>query len=312
MITVIINVYNGEKYIKKCIDSIINQTYKDLEILIINDGSTDNTLNICNSYNDSRIRIISEKNKGLSLSRNTGIDNAKGEYLYFVDSDDYIEKDTIEYLYDLCIKYNSKISCCRELDIHNYDFNFKNEKEKIDILSSKDYLIKILFNENRSGTIWNKLIKKDVFDNLRFEDRIINDVALVYKLPLKVDKIVYSNQIKYYYLIRSDSIMGKHSHLRAIDQYDASIDRYNNIDKVYPNMIENKIGMLLSIVILFNHNTPETDDYINKKECKKLFNKLFRLRMLKYKFKFKDKVKLLLFRINPKLCRIGTNAYHKK
>ena len=104
MISVIINVYNGERYIKKCLDSILNQTYKNLEILIVNDGSTDDTLKICKSYKDSRIRIINTKNKGLSLSRNVGLDNAKGEYLYFIDCDDYIEKDTLEYLYNLCIK----------------------------------------------------------------------------------------------------------------------------------------------------------------------------------------------------------------
>ena len=95
LISIIINVYNGEKYIKKCLDSVINQTYKNLEILIINDGSTDKTLEICKKYKDERIKIITTENQGLSFSRNVGIDNAGGEYLYFVDADDFIREISI-------------------------------------------------------------------------------------------------------------------------------------------------------------------------------------------------------------------------
>ena len=120
MISVIVNVFNGEKYIKKCLDSIINQTYKDLEILIIDDGSIDSTLSICKKYKDKRIRIISGKNIGISLSRNIGLDNARGDYLFFVDSDDYIEKDTIKYLYDNIKKYNLDMTTCKSVDVYDY------------------------------------------------------------------------------------------------------------------------------------------------------------------------------------------------
>ena len=130
LISVIINVYNGEKFIEKCLDSIVNQTYKNLEILIINDGSTDKTLKICKKNKDKRIKIINTKNMGLSLSRNVGIDNAKGEYLYFVDADDFIELDAIEYLYNLCKKYDVRIATCDPLTIYNYDFIKYERKEK--------------------------------------------------------------------------------------------------------------------------------------------------------------------------------------
>ena len=113
LISVILNVYNGEKYINKCIDSVINQTYKNIEILVINDGSTDNTVNIVKKYKDKRIKLINnKKNLGLALSRNVGIDNAKGRYLYFVDIDDFILEDTIEYLYKLIKKYNVLLATC--------------------------------------------------------------------------------------------------------------------------------------------------------------------------------------------------------
>ena len=118
LITIIINVYNGENFIKKCLESVINQTYKNLEILIINDGSTDNTLRICESYEDERIRIINQENMGLSLARNVGIDEAKGEYLYFIDCDDFVEYDVIEYLYNLCKKYNTLMATCQPITVY--------------------------------------------------------------------------------------------------------------------------------------------------------------------------------------------------
>ena len=185
LISVIINVFNGEKYIKKCLDSVINQTYKNLEILIINDGSTDNTLNICESYKDERIKIISQENIGISRSRNVGIDNSNGNYLYFVDVDDFISPDTIEYLYNLIQKYDVPIATCNSIDIYDYNIAIKNEKENTYIISAKEMLKRILFVSDRSGNIWNKLMKKELINSLRFENRIISDVAVVYKIILK-------------------------------------------------------------------------------------------------------------------------------
>ena len=137
LITVIINVYNGEKFINKCLDSIINQTYKNLEILVINDGSTDNTLSIIKTYKDKRIKLITTKNQGLSLSRNIGIESAKGDYLYFIDVDDFIEPDTIEYLYNLNKNNNTLISTCKSIDVYDYNILVKNKNEKIDIFVEK-------------------------------------------------------------------------------------------------------------------------------------------------------------------------------
>lgn len=194
LITVIINVYNCEKYISKCIESAINQTYKNLEILIINDGSTDKTLEICKKYKDSRIKIITTKNQGLSLSRNTGLDNARGKYLYFIDADDYIDNDTIEYLYKLIIKYDADLATCNPLTIFNYNFKKIEEKEIIKNLDNIEMLKKVLLAENVAGATWNKLVKKELYDNIRFENRIINDLVVTYKVVLKAKKIIYSNQ----------------------------------------------------------------------------------------------------------------------
>lgn len=311
LISVIINVYNGEKYIKKCLESIINQTYKNLEILIINDGSTDNTISICESYDDERIRIINQKNMGLSLARNVGIENARGEYLYFIDCDDFVENDVVEYLYNLCKKYGALMATCNPYDIYSYNFVVKNKKEEIQILSNKEMLKKVLLSLDRAVTIWNKLIKKELFDNIKFEDRPINDVAVTYKLVLAADKIVYSNQAKYYYLRHSKSITAtkKTDTYRAIDKYMVTVERYNYIKNIYPDLIENDIGLLRVIPILYIEGDSELCEYLEKEEALKLYKKLFSIKVFSCGIKLKEKLKLFLFRISPKLCKFVVNKY---
>lgn len=310
MITVIINVYNGEKYIKKCLDSIVNQTYDNLDILIINDGSTDNTLKICKSYKDKRIRIITTKNQGLSLSRNTGIENAKGEYLYFVDADDFIELDTIEYLYNLLIENNASMSTCKCLDIYNYQINNRSSKEKIETHDGIHFLKKILLSIDRSVTTWNKLMKKELFNNIRYENRITNDVTVTYKQAIKIDKYVFSNQIKYYYYHHSESITGIHSKERAIDQYKASYERYIYIKKKFPDMIENDIAMLYATVMAYNHNNEDVDLFLKKVNARELFVNIFSLKkLLKCNLNKIGKIKIILYRISPKIERKVQRRY---
>lgn len=314
LITIIINVYNGEKFIKKCLDSVVNQTYKNLEILIINDGSTDKTLDICKSYGDKRIKIITTDNQGLALSRNTGIDNAKGEYLYFIDADDYIEKDTIEYLYKLIKKYKSDISTCKHLAVYNYDNKVIQGKEKIEKINCKEMLKKMFLRQDNTISIWNKLVKKDLFENLRFEKRIINDVAYTHKLIIRTNNIVCSNQIKYYYLKNKQSVCStKYENLdRTMDLYKASIERYEYIKEKYPDLIENNYVILELITRLYLRKNPDIINYLNKQGAKKLYRKLFSFKLLKCKVKYKQKLKLILFWISPRLNNIIYNLHLRK
>ena len=313
LISVIINVYNGEEYIEKCIKSVINQTYKNLEILIINDGSTDNTLKICKSFKDKRIKIITTKNLGLSLSRNIGIDNSNGKYLYFIDADDFIESDTIEYLYNLIKENKADISTCNPFVIFDYNYKLKQKKEKIDILDSITMLKKVLLLENMSGTIWNKLIKKELFNDIRFEDRIINDVVVVYKLVINSKRIVYSNQYKYYYLKHKNciSLFGYEKYERSVDFYNAINERYNNIKNRYPTLIENDIAVLKGILKLYLLDNIKIHEYLAKEKVINRYKELFTMKMLFSSIKLKEKIKLLLFRISPKLY-IKIGKLHRK
>jgi len=312
MITVILNVYNGEKFIKKCLDSIINQTYKDLEIIIVNDSSTDKTLSICKKYKDKRIKIITnKKNLGLSLSRNVGIDNAHGEYLYFVDVDDYLEKDAIEYLYNLSIKYNADISTCRCFDRYDYKTKFVNKKEVIEELTPYDMLKRVILIKYREGTTWNKLFKKELFEDIRFENRIVNDVVTTHKLVMKSNKVIYSNQIKYNYYRHDESIISKKRTKYMIDMYNAYKERYSYIDKKYPNMLENKASLALFIASTYYTNDKELLNYLKEDNYYDLYKKVYSNKLLKCDMRLNDKLKIFLFRINPNLLNNITTIYLK-
>ena len=315
LITVVINVYNGEKYIKKCLEQILNQTYKNLEILVINDGSTDNTLNIINKYKDKRIKVITTNNLGLSLSRNVGLDNAKGEYLYFIDVDDLVTEDIIEYLYNLCKKNKSLISTCRCKDINKYELDASNdEEEKIEVLTEEEMLKKVLLSKNREVAFWNKLIHRSVVKDLRFEDRIINDYVLTYKLILKSDKTVYSNLIKYFHYENKESISNKKEldFNRNCDRYKVCIERYNYIKNIYPNMIENEIAMLQCIARLYRIKNNDIKVYLKENNALKLYKELYSKEVLKSDINKLTKIKLFLFRINPKIHNFIVNIYLKK
>ena len=313
LITIVINVYNGEKYIKKCLNCITNQTYKNLEILIINDGSTDKTLDICKTYKDKRIKIISTTNQGLSMSRNTGIENAKGKYLYFIDVDDFIEKDTIEYLYGLIKKFNVKMATCKSIDVYDNKINKKKTKEKVELISKEKMLEKNLLSIDNTITIWNKLMKKELFDNIRFENRVINDLAVTYKIILLNNHIVFSNQIKYYYIRNKESISikKKEDMSRNTDIYKVSLERYENIHKIYPNLLANNVGLLRNIAILYNKKNKNLHKYLDENGARIIYKNIFKFKILFYKMSKKEKIMIIICRIHPKLSNLLYNTYIK-
>lgn len=207
LVTIIIPVYNVEKYLKKCLDSVVNQTYKNLEIIIVNDASPDLSNVIISEYekNYKNIKVITKlKNEGLSEARNTGMDNAQGDYIFFLDSDDWISVDTIEKLLFLVQKYESPIVNCAYTNTIG-TFEFKKNPGKIiitqrDLTENKDLLL-------ISGTVWNKLYKHNIFENLRFPKGLwYEDNAFIYPLITKVKSYTNTNEIFYCYRRHINSI----------------------------------------------------------------------------------------------------------
>ena len=200
LISVIVPIYDIEKYLNKCIESIVNQSYENLEIILIDDGSTDESGKICDKWKekDGRIKVIHKENGGLSDARNVGIENSTGEILYFIDGDDYIDFDIIDNLYFSLLENNTDISMgglVRELYFEQKTLY----SDKNYVVDSKEILRKMFINEICT-TVCNILFKKKLFEDIKFPVGKINeDSATLYKLFDKADKISHINKAGYYY-----------------------------------------------------------------------------------------------------------------
>lgn len=231
LISVIVPVFQVEEYLEKCISSILHQTYKNLEIILVDDGSADGSGEMCDKYalSDNRINVIHKENGGLSSSRNAGIEIAKGKYLCFVDSDDMIHEQYIEKLWRLCVNYDADIAQCDFLCI---DKDSKllplNPDRDICVLSGMEALREYCFgiSEVQYCVSWNKLYRKELFDGIRFPvGRQHEDVFTSYKLLYKAKRVVLTSEYLYYYLQRADSITGKGFTLKFLDRADAFKER---------------------------------------------------------------------------------------
>ena len=236
-ISVIVPVYKVEQYLRKCVDSIIKQTYSNLEIILIDDGSPDNCPIICDEYamKDNRVVVIHKKNGGLSDARNVGIAKSTGKYITFVDSDDYIASDYIEYLYKLILSANGDVSIVLPQIFYDNQEQvaISNKKESIRIYDSKSALLTMLYQKKFDTSAWGKLYSKKIFEDVVFPvGNIYEDISTIYKTLLKSKVIVYSNQKKYYYLKRNDSIMGRSFKEKDMDYIYQAESMYNSIKNI--------------------------------------------------------------------------------
>ena len=208
LISIIVPIYNVEDYLRQCLDSILEQTLSHFEVILVNDGSPDSSGDICREYveKDSRFHYFEKENGGLSDARNYGIERARGEYLTFIDSDDYIDPLHLEYLYKTLINNDADISVSNYMNYHTsidtfYLHTFGDYYEKN--YSSEELLDNLAILERNDlsfSTIWGKLYKRNAFSFLRFPKGVIGeDVALIYKIYTQVQKIVYFHKDTYIY-----------------------------------------------------------------------------------------------------------------
>lgn len=208
-ISIIIPVYNVEKYLRRCVDSVLNQTFKNIEIILVNDGSKDNCGKICDEYKqqDSRVKVFHKENGGLSSARNSGLEIAKGQFIGFVDSDDWVASDMYEHLYNIITENECDIAKCDAQKVSSSkDIRNNNDKAKIEILT-KDEAIFLLLKTSKMLPVWVRLYKAALFKDIRFpEGRINEDLLSSYQLFSNCKKIVVSNSKKYYYFQGNVSI----------------------------------------------------------------------------------------------------------
>ena len=211
LISVVIPVYNVEKYLERCIDSVINQTYKKLEIILIDDGSEDSSGKICDIYSkkDSRIHTYHIKNEGPAKARNYGIEKSRGDYITFVDSDDWIENIMYEKLLKLALEHRTKITGCATMtDFENGTSRNTFSERTSGIIDGKTCNLDILYQtKNACGAMYNKLYKRELFEKVRFPDVMnLEDYVVSTQLYNKVDRIYFCNLPMYHYNFRQGSL----------------------------------------------------------------------------------------------------------
>lgn len=261
LISIIIPIYKVEPFIRQCIDNVINQTYKNLEIILVDDGSPDNCPQICDDYakQDNRIVVIHQNNQGLSAARNTGLDICKGEYIYFLDSDDFIRKNAIENLMDVLTNNPDcaiAISYCTAYEngkerIYRQDWVF----DKPRFIESEEFAYRLVL-EKSNHAAWAKLYKKVIFEKLRFQTGKKNEDSL-----LNVDLVPIIEQYKYscieipdyayFYRIRKDSICNDSDDLidfHIIDNLDYAINKLLNREELVSALINKKFTMTIFLL----------------------------------------------------------------
>lgn len=243
LISVIVPIYKVEKYLKKCVESILEQTYNNLDIILVDDGSPDNCGDIIEEFRkkDERIRTIHQKNGGLSDARNSGIKIAKGKYIVYIDSDDWIEKNMIEVLYKDIIKTNSDISVCEFVEEDDFQNILSTKKYNNEIIefNSKEALKSLIKQDILTNHAWNKLYKASLFEGIEYpKGQLMEDVSTTYKLFEKANKIVYQNTSLYHYIQRETSILGNITEKRINDQEFAFFDRNKYLMEKYSEFKE--------------------------------------------------------------------------
>ncbi len=233
MISIIVPAFNAEKFLEKCLNSILDQTFSKFEIILINDGSQDNTLNICEQFvkKDARVVLVNQENKGVSMARNTGVMKAQYPYISFVDSDDWIEKTYLEVLFNTLTQYNADISICGhyvdDIDKKQKKHKHKNsEKDQIFEYSKNEALSLIFLDDHVQNYPWSKLYKKHLFEGITYpENTYYEDIFTTYKIFNKANKIVKTNEKLLHYIKHGSNITTTNSPKKITDCCNSFLDQ---------------------------------------------------------------------------------------
>ena len=243
LITVVVPVFNVEKYLDECIQSILCQTYQNLEIFLVDDGSPDRCGEMCDAYakRDSRISVIHQKNKGLSGARNSAIDVCTGEYITFVDSDDWISPDMIDQLYKSLVLEGAQMSCTSpESFYEDGTMTGRNGSDEVLVYTKEKALDCFLFNDYLTPCVWGKLYVKDLWKGVRCpEGKLFEDQFTTYKLIDQCERIVYCTKPMYHYRKRVGSIGHSSFNKKTYDLYDAIHEEYDFIFTKYGKNVPN-------------------------------------------------------------------------
>ena len=256
LISVIVPIYNVEDYLERCVDSIINQTYKNLEIILVDDGSQDNCPQMCDDYakKDSRIKVVHKKNGGLSDARNAGMKVATGEYVSFIDSDDYVSLDFYETLFQTMIDNDSDIVECSIVKFYeNEKFDEYSDDQMIKNFNTVDGLEELINENSFHQYVWNKLYKSSIALDIPYEVSKLNeDDFWTYQIFGRAKRVTRLNRTLYYYFQRSSSIMGNGYNIRRLDEIEGKANRQKYIEKYFPSLVvQSKLNLYATCIFSY-------------------------------------------------------------
>ena len=270
-LSVIVPVYNTERFLRRCIESILNQNVEKCELILINDGSTDSSGKICDEYakENQCISVIHRKNQGVGKARNNGVLASSGKYITFVDSDDYIDRRMFEKLIEGAEKYNAEISMCDINETRNSNDILGEFSAEYIQLTRKQALEQLLYDKNIGNYMTVKMFKKELFNQVKFPiNKMYEDISTAYKLFGKANKLVYIPVKFYNYYQRPDSIVNNITNNSIQDYLQAIFDRYYDL-KRYKELTLYNVYSIVNVVIKLGAWCIEIKDYklFNTKIC---------------------------------------------
>ena len=249
LISVILPVYNVKEYLRRCLDSLINQTYRNIEICLIDDGSSDGSELICEEYakRDNRVSVFHQRNSGPSIARNKGLELAKGEYLFFMDSDDYLSLDAFDILLNELKAKDADISCAAARIIYDDGTEKKYLEEKEYILDNKQALEHCMFHNTIGTVVWAKLYKRTMFDGVKFPDnKNAEDEYVVYRAVGNSNRVVYTGRYLYSLFSRAESLGGSGKNTSSMWYFEAWCMRTEYLrEKQYFDLADRTIDLIV-------------------------------------------------------------------
>ncbi|MBX4472668.1 glycosyltransferase family 2 protein [Streptococcus pneumoniae] len=308
-VSVIVPIYNVEKYLKYSIGGILKQSYKNLEIILVNDGSQDNSLAICEEYSkiDNRIKIISVENGGQGKARNIGLQHSTSDWILFLDADDYYDNNAVEYLVELAERYGSDlvVTPLRVVRDHIQGGNASSIKNEKILNLNKDRLIEEMYYGRLLGaTPCGKLYKREILEKWPFPDQLFEDLAIAYKHLMSAKKVAVSNQYYYNYYQRVGSTTKSRYTSKLEDFYRAIEKNYKYLEEDFPNNKELSIALKTR---MFTGGFQVVNSMIESGMTKEVKDKSLEYRkdllmiIFNSRITKNHKIKHMLFSINPKL-----------
>ncbi len=298
LVSVIIPVYKVESFLDECVKSVTEQQYKNLEIILVNDGSPDNCPIMCDRWaeRDKRIKVIHKSNGGLSDARNAGIQMAKGDFIAFVDSDDWIAPNMYQIMMDTIEKENADICACGIV------VSYPERENALSIpavVGDSKKILELIYNDTQYPVAaWNKLYRRECWEDLRFPTgKICEDAFTTYLLVDHAKKIVQISEPLYYYRIRSNSIMTSDFSRKRMDEEEAWRCNYEYMKAHYPSISSKAFGFYLQKVNVLIHAIPVREREIYKEEyeyLRKILKDNILYVLFKSKMGFKHRIKFVL------------------